>query len=210
MPAYAIAEPETVTVTLPASMLASEQSITASPAFVIEVAGATGTLIAGSLAAGLAEADLAGGGLQNLTISLVGDTWLNSRPSIGLLDGLVSGQAGREHRGGRRLCIHRSLLTTSPSSRTRRWRSTFVARRATTSARPRPSPSRSRAPPPPRARCRRRRHRLHRLHVHHWRGAGRGASRRRPEQGSLRHLADRHDPLPRPARQLVLRPDRRR
>ena len=40
---YAISEPETVSVVVPASMLASEQVIFASPAFVIEVAGAVGT-----------------------------------------------------------------------------------------------------------------------------------------------------------------------
>ena len=74
-------------------MLSSEQSIIASPAFVIEVAGATGTLVQGSLATGISEESLRSGELQNLTIELVGDGFKNSLPSIGLLEGLVSGQA---------------------------------------------------------------------------------------------------------------------
>ena len=89
-PAYAISEPETVQVVVPASMLASEQAITASPAFVIEVAGATGTLIEGSLVGGVSEDALASGELQNLTITLEGDTWLNNAASPSLLAGLVS------------------------------------------------------------------------------------------------------------------------
>ena len=51
-------------------MLASEQSIVASPAFVIEVAGATGTLVEGSLADGVSEVHLADGTLQNITVWL--------------------------------------------------------------------------------------------------------------------------------------------
>ena len=92
-PAYAISQPETVQVVIPASMLSSEQSIIASPAFVIEVAGATGTLVQGSLADGISEESLRSGELQNLTIELAGDGFKNSLPSIGLLEGLVSGQA---------------------------------------------------------------------------------------------------------------------
>ena len=57
-PAYSISEPETIQVVIPASMLASEQTIIASPAFVIEVAGATGTLIEGSLAEAVSESSI--------------------------------------------------------------------------------------------------------------------------------------------------------
>lgn len=92
-PAYSITEPETVQVVIPAGMVASEQSILASPAFVIEVAGARGTRIEGSVTEGLTEGDMRSGSVQNLTIELIGDTWLNGLPSQGLIDGLVSGQA---------------------------------------------------------------------------------------------------------------------
>ena len=89
-PGYSISEPETVQVVVPASMLASEQAIYASPAFVIEVAGATGTSMEGSLVGGVSEASISSGTLQNITVTLEGDTWLNNRPSDALLEGLVS------------------------------------------------------------------------------------------------------------------------
>jgi hypothetical protein len=130
-PSYAISEPETIQVIVPASMLASEQvserpncsctrtpkpattltltpnpapaltltltptptlaqAIYASPAFVIEVAGAQGTSLTGSLAHGVSEDELSSGILHNLTLTLDGDTWLHSLPQPALLAGLVS------------------------------------------------------------------------------------------------------------------------
>ena len=74
-------------------MLASQQSIRASPPFVIEVAGASGLTSYGSLTQGIMEDALRSDTLHNLTIELVGDTWASElRASYGMLTGLVSGQ----------------------------------------------------------------------------------------------------------------------
>ena len=90
---YQIDSPETISIAIPDSMLASRQTILASPPFVIQVAGAQGLAAYGSVitSGGIDEAELQGGGLQNLTIQLVGDTFgANAAGSV--LQGLVSAQ----------------------------------------------------------------------------------------------------------------------
>ena len=74
-------------------MLASGQTILASPPFVIDVAGATELAAYGSVmsAGGIDERAMQAGGLQNLTIELVGDTF-GTYASAGVLQGLVSAQ----------------------------------------------------------------------------------------------------------------------
>ena len=134
---YAISEPETITVVVPASMLASEQAIYASPAFVIEVAGAVGTSVEGSLANGVSETAISGGTLQNLTLTLDGDTWNAGYP--GLMSGLVS--------SANSLALALSLrphltLDHFPQLPTRRWRCTSVLTARMTSRHLRPSPLR--------------------------------------------------------------------
>jgi hypothetical protein len=91
--AYQISEPETIEIRIPGELLASRQTILASPPFVIQVAGAEGLVAYGSMIDGgsVDEAAMQSGALQNVTIELVGDTF-GASPSAGVLQGLVSAQ----------------------------------------------------------------------------------------------------------------------
>lgn len=79
--AYAITAPETISLTIPAASVLSEQPIVAAPTFVVSAAGGT-AFVRGGFLANLTQAALRSGA-QPLEIVLYGDTWVEAYNDTG-------------------------------------------------------------------------------------------------------------------------------